>query len=72
MSVVSVCLGPGPQLQIYRDIRIASEMDIRDKDQFICWMQRALDQSDESHTDDNYIELYNILLRWQIEIFCHR
>ena len=50
-----------------RDIRI-SGMDIRDKDQFICWMQRALDQSDESHTDDNYIELYNILLRWQIEI----
>ena len=43
-------------------------MDIRDKDQFICWMQRALDQSDESHTDDNYIELYNILLRWQIDI----
>ena len=39
-------------------------MDIRDKDQFICWMQRALDQSDQSHTDDNYIELYNILLRW--------
>ena len=39
-------------------------MDIKDKDQFICWMQRALDQSDQSHTDDNYIELYNILLRW--------
>ena len=74
MSVVSVCRGPGPQLHTsgYRDIRIASGMDIRDKDQFICWMQRALDQSDESHTDDNYIELYNILLRWQIEIFCHR
>ena len=44
-------------------------MDIRDKDQFICWMQRALDQSDQSHTDDNYIELYNILLRWgQIDL----
>ena len=69
MSVVSVCRGPGPQLHTsgYRDIRIAG-MDIRDKDQFICWMQRALDQSDESHTDDNYIELYNILLRWQIDI----
>ena len=64
MSVVSVCRSPGSHLQIYRDIRIAAGMDIRDKDQFICWMQRALDQSDQSHTDDNYIELYNILLRW--------
>ena len=54
----------------YWDIRI-SGMDIRDKDQFICWMQRALDQSDQSHTDDNYIELYNILLRWRQIQICH-
>ena len=39
-------------------------MDIRDKDQFNCWMQRAIESHrDGSHTDDNYIELYNILLR---------
>lgn len=39
-------------------------MDIRDKEQFICWMQRAIaSHEDGSHTDDNYIELYNILLR---------
>ena len=39
-------------------------MDIRDKDQFTSWMQRALaSHKDESHTDDSYIELYNILLR---------
>ena len=39
-------------------------MDIKDKDQFICWMQRALgSHEDGTHTDDNYIELYNILLR---------
>ena len=39
-------------------------MDIKDKEQFVFWMQRALgSHADGSHTDDNYIELYNILLR---------
>jgi len=39
-------------------------MDIVDKEQFVFWMQRALgSHADGSHTDDNYIELYNILLR---------
>ena len=34
-------------------------MDINDKEQFQSWLQRAV----ASPTDDNYIELYNILLR---------
>ena len=39
-------------------------MDIKDKEQFVFWMQRALgSHADGSHADDNYIELYNILLR---------
>ena len=42
----------------------SNAMDIRDKDQFVCWIQRAIgSHEDGSHNDDNYIELYNILLR---------
>ena len=35
-------------------------MDIRNKDEFIIFMQRAT----EDTSNDCYIELYNILLRW--------
>ena len=36
-------------------------MDIRNKDEFIIFMQRAT----EDTSNDCYIELYNILLRWE-------
>ena len=36
-------------------------MDIRSKDEFIYFMQRAT----EDTSNDCYIELYNILLRWE-------
>ena len=35
-------------------------MDIRTKDEFVFFMQRAC----EDTSNDCYIELYNILLRW--------
>ena len=35
-------------------------MDIASKNEFIYWMQRAV----EDQTNDCYIELYNILLRF--------
>lgn len=39
---------------------LATEMDISKREQFAVFMQRA---TAGSNTDDNYIELYNILLR---------
>ena len=39
-------------------------MDLRSKEEFEFFMQRALESfTAGSNTDDNYIELYNILLR---------
>ena len=47
-------------------------MEIGDKDQLNCWMQKALESHKGcSYTDDSFIELYNIQLRlkWNSEIF---
>ena len=40
---------------------VKNKMDIRSKDEFIYFMQRAT----EDTSNDCYIELYNILLRWE-------
>ena len=40
-------------------------MDIASKNDFIYWMQRAV----EDQQNDCYIELYNILLRWNTSTF---
>ena len=44
---------------ITMDTLITITMDIASKNEFIYWMQRAV----EDQTNDCYIELYNILLR---------
>merc|ERR1711915_319190 len=45
-------------------VQTTSKMDLRSKEEFEFFMQRAVDSfADGANTDDNYIELYNMLLR---------